>query len=165
MAHATIGANDRVRGRWFFRHRAGGNLLRRATHTPTRLLLIEREHDIGCGLAYENHALHRRLLLSVTVGRMSANSAAPLEFFHFAQRRLPNVTTEDFLPRALYGEYLQEVLLAAELSIHFAYPLMLRTSPAPTIALAVDDLTLAGQILRRKEFRLLGEADLPSKPA
>jgi hypothetical protein len=55
-------------------------------------------------------------------------------------------------------------LLAAELSIHFAYPLMLRTSPAPTIALAVDDLTLAGQILRRKDFRLLGEADLPSKP-
>jgi hypothetical protein len=30
----------------------------------------------------------------------------------------------------------------------------------PCIALAVDDLTLAGQILRRKEFRLLGEADL-----
>lgn len=55
-------------------------------------------------------------------------------------------------------------LLAAELSIHFAYPLMLRTSPAPTIALAVDDLTLAGQILRRKDFRLLYEADLPSKP-
>jgi hypothetical protein len=54
-------------------------------------------------------------------------------------------------------------LLAAELSIHFAYPLMLRSSPAPTIALAVDDLTLAGQILRRKDFRLLGEGDLPSK--
>lgn len=54
-------------------------------------------------------------------------------------------------------------LLAAELSIHFAYPLMLRDSGAPTIALAVDDLTLAGQILRRKEFRLLGEADLPAK--
>jgi hypothetical protein len=40
---------------------------------------------------------------------------------------------------------------------------MLRTSTAPPIALAVDDLTLAGQILRRKDFRLLGEADLPSK--
>ncbi|MET0987784.1 MAG: FAD/NAD(P)-binding protein [Steroidobacteraceae bacterium] len=92
------------------------NLLRKAAHTPTRLLLIEREHDIGCGLAYENHALHRRLLLNVTAGRMSATTAAPLEFFHFAQRRLPNVTIEDFLPRALYGEYLQEVLLAAELS-------------------------------------------------
>ena len=92
------------------------NLLRRATHTPTRLLLIEREHEIGCGLAYENHALHRRLLLNVTAGRMSATTAAPLEFLHFAQRRLPHVTAEDFLPRALYGEYLQEVLLAAELA-------------------------------------------------
>jgi hypothetical protein len=28
------------------------------------------------------------------------------------------------------------------------------------MALAVDDLTLAGQILQRKEFKLLGEADL-----
>jgi hypothetical protein len=51
-------------------------------------------------------------------------------------------------------------LLSAELSIQFAYPLMLRPNGTPTIALAVDDLTLGGQILRRKEFRLFGEADL-----
>jgi hypothetical protein len=51
-------------------------------------------------------------------------------------------------------------LLRAELSIHFAYPLMLTPGSLPAIALAVDDLTLAGQILRRKEFKLLGEADL-----
>jgi hypothetical protein len=51
-------------------------------------------------------------------------------------------------------------LLSAELSIHFAYPLMLSDRPGATIALAVDDITLAGQILRRKEFNLLGEADL-----
>lgn len=51
-------------------------------------------------------------------------------------------------------------LLRAELNIHFAYPLMLRPNGAPTIALAVDDPTLAGQILRRKDFRLLGEADI-----
>ncbi len=53
-------------------------------------------------------------------------------------------------------------LLSAELNIHFAYPLMLRPNGTPTIALAVDDLTLAGQILRRKDFRLFGEGDLPS---
>lgn len=52
-------------------------------------------------------------------------------------------------------------LLAAELNIRFAYPLMLRPNGTPTIALSVDDLTLAGQILRRKEFRLFGEFDLP----
>lgn len=52
-------------------------------------------------------------------------------------------------------------LLRAELNIRFAYPLMLRPNGTPTIALAVDDPTLAGQILRRKEFRLFGEFDLP----
>jgi len=55
-------------------------------------------------------------------------------------------------------------LLRAELNIRFAYPLMLRPNGTPTIALSVDDLTLAGQILRRKEFRLFGEADLPAFP-
>lgn len=53
-------------------------------------------------------------------------------------------------------------LLAAELNINFAYPLMRRPNGTPTIALAVDDATLAGQILRRKEFRLYGESDLPA---
>lgn len=52
-------------------------------------------------------------------------------------------------------------LLAAELNIRFAYPLMIRPNGTPTIALSVDDLTLAGQILRRKEYRLFGEFDLP----
>ena len=52
-------------------------------------------------------------------------------------------------------------LLGAELNIRFAYPLMLRPDGAPTIALAVDDHTLAGQVLRKTNFRLLGEEDLP----
>ena len=51
-------------------------------------------------------------------------------------------------------------LLGAELNIRFAYPVMLRRQDAPTVAIAVDDLTLAGQILLRKGFRLLGEEDL-----
>jgi hypothetical protein len=51
-------------------------------------------------------------------------------------------------------------LLGAELNIRFAYPVMLRREDSPTVAIAVDDLTLAGQILLRKRFRLLGEEDL-----
>ncbi len=51
-------------------------------------------------------------------------------------------------------------LLGAELNIRFAYPLMASPSSNPTIAIAVDDPTLAGQILRRKEFRLICEEDL-----
>ena len=52
-------------------------------------------------------------------------------------------------------------LLGAELNINFAYPLLLRPEGTPTIALAVDDQHLAGQVLRKKNFRLLGEGDLP----
>ncbi|MBT8485902.1 MAG: acetolactate synthase [Phycisphaerae bacterium] len=51
-------------------------------------------------------------------------------------------------------------LLGAELNIRFAYPLLLAAAGSPTIALAVDDHILAGQILRNKNFRLLGEHDL-----
>lgn len=50
-------------------------------------------------------------------------------------------------------------LLGAELNIHFMYPLLCPEGPA-RIALAVDDPTFAGQILRRKAYRLMGEADL-----
>ncbi|MCA9304711.1 MAG: hypothetical protein KC996_11370 [Phycisphaerales bacterium] len=50
-------------------------------------------------------------------------------------------------------------LLGAEINIAFAYPLMIRRQENPTIAIAVDDPTLAGQVLRRKGFALLGEAD------
>lgn len=56
-------------------------------------------------------------------------------------------------------------LLSAEINIRFAYPLMLRPNGTPTIALSVDDVTLAGQILQRKAFRLLGECDLPKPDA
>ncbi|MSR19101.1 MAG: acetolactate synthase [Phycisphaerales bacterium] len=51
-------------------------------------------------------------------------------------------------------------LLGAELNIRFAYPVMLAREGSPTVALAVDDHHLAGQILMRKRFKLLGEEDL-----
>lgn len=51
-------------------------------------------------------------------------------------------------------------LLGAEINIAFAYPLMHRNTDYPSIAIAVDDPTLAGQILSRKGFKMLGECDL-----
>jgi hypothetical protein len=56
--------------------------------------------------------------------------------------------------------HLCKFLLAAELNIHFAFPTMPRPSGEATVVLSTDDNTLAGQILRRKGFRLFGEADL-----
>jgi hypothetical protein len=50
-------------------------------------------------------------------------------------------------------------LLAAEINIHYAYPLLLRPR-GPALALYVEDPTLAAQLLIRKGFTLIGESDL-----
>jgi hypothetical protein len=50
-------------------------------------------------------------------------------------------------------------LLAAEINIHYAYPLLVAPD-GPALALYVDDPTLAAQLLVRKGFRLIGESDL-----
>jgi hypothetical protein len=50
-------------------------------------------------------------------------------------------------------------LLAAEINIHYAYPMM-RCRLGPAVILYVDDRTLAAQILIRKCFQLVGESDL-----
>jgi len=53
-------------------------------------------------------------------------------------------------------------LLGAELNIRFAYPVLpiQRIDTHELLALAVDDNTFAGQILRRKGFRLMAEEEL-----
>ena len=55
---------------------------------------------------------------------------------------------------------MSRLLLAAELNIHYAYPLLVRPRGLPAIVLACDDPVLAGQILRRKHFTLLAENDM-----
>jgi len=50
-------------------------------------------------------------------------------------------------------------LLAAEINIHYSYPLLVRPR-GPALALYVDDPTLAAQLLIRKGFTLIGESDL-----
>lgn len=52
-------------------------------------------------------------------------------------------------------------LLGAELNISFIYSLMQHPAVGDSIiVVSVDDLTLGGQLLLRKGFTLLGEADL-----
>jgi hypothetical protein len=50
-------------------------------------------------------------------------------------------------------------LLAAEINIHYAYPLLVRPN-GPAMALFADDITLGAQLLIKKGFRLLSQADL-----
>ena len=90
------------------------NLLRTPNWGAARVVLIERTRGVARGIAYADRDY--KYLLNVPAGRMSANPREPLEFLEFAKRRLPYATAEDFLPRALYGEYLEASLASAELS-------------------------------------------------
>lgn len=88
------------------------NLLRNPPPQGADIVLVERGSAMGRGVAYA--ARDFPYLLNVPAARLSADSGDPLQFLHFAQDRLPNVDGEDFLPRALYGDYLQDMLLRSE---------------------------------------------------
>ncbi len=88
------------------------NLLRRPPATPTDIVLAERGSAIGRGVAYASHEFP--YLLNVPAARLSADSDDPLQFLRFARGRLAAADGEDFLPRALYGDYLQDLLRQAE---------------------------------------------------
>ncbi len=90
------------------------NLLRLSYWRPVRIVLMERAERMARGTAYAEKP--HPYLLNVPAGRMSLDSSDPLEFLKFAQQRLPDATEDDFLPRALYGEYLETALQAAELA-------------------------------------------------
>ena len=88
------------------------NLLRLSYWRPVRIVLVDRTPRMARGAAYAERS--HPYLLNVPAGRMSMNSADPLEFLKFAQQRLPDATADDFLPRSLYGDYLESVLFEAE---------------------------------------------------
>jgi uncharacterized NAD(P)/FAD-binding protein YdhS len=83
-------------------------LLRRPPLQPCRIVLIERRAQIGRGVAYRRSRY--RPLLNVPAGRMSADPGDPLQFARFAQPGNPAAAARQFLPRELYGEYLQDLL-------------------------------------------------------
>src|ERR1043166_3759288 len=90
------------------------------------------------------------------------NAAAAREILH--EQKLPYMESEILIVSMDAGHAISQCfshLLQAELSIRFAYPVFGSAAGPTAMVLAVDDLTLAGQILRKKDFKLLAEADLP----
>jgi uncharacterized NAD(P)/FAD-binding protein YdhS len=89
------------------------HLLRLPHAAPRRIVLVERA-NFARGVAYARRG--KSYLLNVPASRMSASSDDPLEFLAYAQRTLPHATGADFLPRELYGQYLESSLLSAALA-------------------------------------------------
>jgi uncharacterized NAD(P)/FAD-binding protein YdhS len=90
------------------------NLLRRDHAQPTRIIIIEPRAELGRGVAYQSDWYPH--LLNVPAERMSAESREPLQFARFAQARDARHQADEFLPRRLYGEYLQQLLQSASQS-------------------------------------------------
>jgi uncharacterized NAD(P)/FAD-binding protein YdhS len=87
------------------------NLLR-AADGPLRVLLIERSAErAGRGVAYSTP--DERHLLNVVAERMSAFPEEPGHFVRWARARGRAALPGTFLPRALYGAYLRDVLAEA----------------------------------------------------
>lgn len=79
------------------------NLLR---HDGPEAVLIERRPEAGRGVAYS--ASHPALLLNVRAANMSAFPDEPDHFCRWLEQR--GVPADGFVPRAIYGEYLGELL-------------------------------------------------------
>jgi uncharacterized NAD(P)/FAD-binding protein YdhS len=88
------------------------NLLRRPCVTPTDIMLVERASTMNRGVAYAERDIP--YFLNVPAGRLSADSSDAQQFLRFARARVPDAGPEDFLARSLYGDYLEDLLRAAE---------------------------------------------------
>lgn len=143
-------------------------LLRKARDRSVRIVLIERGPEFGRGLAYARSAYP--YLLNVPASRMSATESDPTEFLRFAQRRCADVTADDFLPRAWYGDYLQELLAAAIAGSHSAARIEERRGEVVEVTDATPGmpvvLTLAdGERLSADDVVLALGTPLPRWPA
>ncbi len=83
-------------------------LLRSETLASTDIVLIERDSLVGRGVAYASRGFP--YLLNVPAGQMSADPQRPGEFIEFARQVLTHAHAADFLPRSLYGDYLEQRL-------------------------------------------------------
>lgn len=92
-------------------------LARQAGERRLRVVLMERAASFGKGVAYSTRC--DRHLLNVPAGLMSALADQPSHFLDWLRDRDPQFDAGSFVPRRLYGEYLEQLLrsTASEASI------------------------------------------------
>lgn len=84
------------------------HLLKQAT-VPLNIQLIERQSSVGRGIAYGTRCNCH--LLNVPASKMSAFDDQPTHFLDWLQANaVIKAETDPFVPRRLYGDYIQSVL-------------------------------------------------------
>ncbi|HVW46375.1 MAG TPA: FAD-dependent oxidoreductase [Solirubrobacterales bacterium] len=87
------------------------HLLRRRFPEGLRIVLVERRPRVGRGIAYSTRWLAHRL--NVPAAQMSAYPDDPGHFLRWVRRRDPSVGAGSFVPRFMFGDYVEETLGAA----------------------------------------------------
>jgi hypothetical protein len=108
-----------------------------------------------CGLAVHEAMDHAVIRLITNCANSTEHALRDLGLAYSRTEMIVAELSEDQSVSTLCAS-----LLNAEINIHFAYPLLLCRGDNGTLALSVDDPTLAAQILQRKGYRLLAEGDL-----
>jgi hypothetical protein len=134
----------------FLENRLGAllNVVRRFETTDIRIVSLTVVDSADCAII--------RMVLS--------DPERALEIFE--QAKLP-VTESDLLVVQLpEGDQpllqICKALLAAEISIHYAYPLLVGPHGSPALALKVEDIDTAAGFLKQRGFVLFSENDLDS---
>ncbi len=84
-------------------------LLLRRSHPSFHVVVVEKSSSVGRGLAYGTEC--RSLLLNVRARNMSALADDPHHFLRWAQSNYdPATEPSSFLPRPVYGRYVQSIL-------------------------------------------------------
>jgi uncharacterized NAD(P)/FAD-binding protein YdhS len=79
---------------------------------PTRVVVIDPRPELGLGLAFSTTSLQH--LLNVPAGKVSALPDQPNHFLDWLQANYdPEITGADFAPRAIFGQYVREILATA----------------------------------------------------
>src|SRR5882672_1105575 len=91
------------------------HLLADRSPQPLRVVLTERAASrFGRGVAYATNCFAH--LLNVPAGKMSAFIEDQQHFLRWAERQSSSIQADHFVPRLMYGAYLNDVLDEAEVS-------------------------------------------------
>ncbi len=115
-------------------------LLREPPTLPLKILLINRSGRMARGVAYGTRI--QTHVLNVPAGRMSAFPELPDDFVNFARLRDPQSSASDFLPRRLYGDYLEWLLTVAEANTPPQCQLLARVGTVETLKPLPDGIEL-----------------------
>jgi uncharacterized NAD(P)/FAD-binding protein YdhS len=133
---------------------------------PVDVVVVDPSPTPGRGVAYSTRCSSH--LLNVPAEQMSASLDRPADFVDWAQQRDPGLSARSFVPRMLYGEYLEAVFHEAQCTsppgssvVHVPSTVV---SAVTAHAGALVRVGLAGGRFVDADHLVLAMGNLPAKP-